>query len=137
MGNKRVGVIGYGYIGRDLVHRIETTTGVEIAFVHNRSAAAVADLDPSLVLEDVADAGERSVDLVVETAHRSVTRDHGVSLIGLADYMPLSTTALVDDELRAALMSAGEAAGHRLFLAAGALIGGSVRAMSPLAWERV
>lgn len=137
MGNKRVGVIGYGYIGRDVVRRIEAATGVEVAFVHNRSAAAVADLDPSLVLRDVADAGEWSVDLVVETAHRSITRDHGVSLIGLADYMPLSTTALVDDDLRAALMSAGEAAGHRLFLAAGALIGGSVLAMRPQAWERV
>ncbi|MFT7650043.1 MAG: aspartate dehydrogenase [Candidatus Poriferisodalaceae bacterium] len=136
MAAKRVGIIGYGYIGRHLVEQLKASDH-EIAFVHNRSAETLSSLDPQLVLSNLAAASARDADLIVETAHPSVTIDHGHELIASADYMPLSTTALIDDDLRSELVAVGQRNGNRLLLPAGALIGGDILAMRPRAWDRV
>jgi predicted dinucleotide-utilizing enzyme len=122
---KRIGLIGYGFIGAALYRAITSAEhrGLEIAFVWNRSPAKLAEVRPELRLADLADIEQVGADLVVECAHPQITVEHGPALLALADYMPLSATALADDALRSALVGAAVANGHRLLLPQGALVG--------------
>src|SRR5579872_3778435 len=122
---KRIGLIGFGFIGASLYRALASGShpGLEIAFVWNRSQGALDEIPDELRLADLAEARERGADLVVEGAHPSITRAHGRSILAHADYMPLSVTALVDDELRSALVATAATSGHRLLLPQGALIG--------------
>ena len=134
----RIGVIGYGYIGRFVAERIQRSDGrFELAFVHNRSAGALADLDPTLRLDDPARAHARRPALIVECAHPSITTRFGEYFLRFASYMPLSVTALVDDKLRARLERSAKANGTRLVIPAGALLGGDELLMRRGRWERV
>ena len=96
---------------------------VELAFVHNRSPGRLAGLPASLVLDDLAGIAARAPDLVVETAHPLYTRDFGEAILAVADYMPVSVTALADDALRERLVAAAMRSGHRLLVPHGALMG--------------
>ncbi len=134
----RIGVIGYGYIGRFIVERIVESGGqFETAFVYNRSAAALDGLDPALRLNDLGEAGARNPGLIVECAHGSVSARYGESFLQYADYMPLSVTALADDTLRARLEAAATANDTRLVVPAGALLGGDDLLMRRGRWQRV
>ena len=116
----RIGVIGYGFIGRSIVERIEASGGLfETAFVHNRSADALAGLDPAVRLDDLGRARERRPSLIIECAHPSFTARFGAGFLEFADYMPLSVTALADDALRTALGASAKTAnahGTRMFV---------------------
>jgi len=119
----RVGVIGHGFIGAELVRRLAGATdlGLQVAFVHaRRSDAAIPE---ALLLRDLDGFGDRGADLIVEAAHPNVTRTHGARILANSDYLPLSVTALADDGLRAAMDAAAVASGHRLLLPHGALVG--------------
>ena len=134
----RIGVIGYGYIGRFVVDRIGQSDGrFETAFVHNRSPEALTGLDPALRLDDLEGARARRPDLIVECAHPSITERFGAGFLDFASYMPLSVTALADDGLRARLEAAAKENGTGLLLPAGALAGGDELAMRAGSWERV
>ncbi|MBI1773997.1 MAG: DUF108 domain-containing protein [Proteobacteria bacterium] len=122
---KRLGLVGYGYIGRfvyaEILRRPEL--GIDVDFVFNRSAAHMQDLPATQVLDDLHRAAERSVDLIVEMAHPEVSRRFGEAFLARSDYMMLSTTALADAALERRLISAARAAGTRLFVPHGALVG--------------
>ena len=135
----RVGVIGHGAIGADLVRRLlaRDDPGVVLAFVHSRSGGAPAGLDRALVLDDLDGAAARRPKLVVEAAHPDVTRSHGVALLGIADYLPLSTAALADDTLRATLENVATVGGTRLWLPRGALVGADALTDWRDHWRRV
>ena len=51
----RIGIVGYGYIGQYIYQQITTRPelGLEIAFVHNRTAAKLAALPPNYLLENL------------------------------------------------------------------------------------
>lgn len=121
----RIGVAGYGFIGRHLCQAIQARPdwGLELAFVWNRDPARLADLPAGLALASLGDAAQRSPDLVVECAHPDITRDHGETLLRAADYLPLSVNAFADAELEARLTALAEACGRRIFIPHGALIG--------------
>jgi predicted dinucleotide-utilizing enzyme len=121
----RVGILGYGFIGRHLAGHLLAggEPGLSLAFVWNRSPARVSGLAPELVLRDLAQASARNADLIVELAHPSVTRRHGCAILGFADYLVTSVTALADDALREALVAAATGGGRRLFVPHGALVG--------------
>ncbi|MCY3830286.1 MAG: DUF108 domain-containing protein [Rhodospirillaceae bacterium] len=134
----RIGIVGYGYIGRFIAERIAESGGrFETAFVHNRSAAALADVDPALRLDDLEQAGTRDPGLIVECAHPSISARYGEAFLKCADYMPLSVTALADDAIRERLEAAASAHGTRLLVPAGALSGGDELLMRRGGWERV
>ena len=134
----RIGIVGYGYIGRFVVERIAESGGrFETAFVYNRSAAALDGLDPALRLDDLDNAAAREPDLIVECAHGSITAHYGEGFLKIADYMPLSVTALADDALRGRLEETAAAHDTRLIVPAGALLGGDDLLMRRGRWQRV
>ena len=136
---KRIGLIGFGFIGRELYRAVASGAhpDLEIAFVWNRSAHKLAEIPEALRLSDLTRAGERGADLVIESAHPAITRRYGGAILACADYMPLSVTALVDDELRAALLTTARSAGHHLLLPQGALIGADALLQWRHMWREV
>ena len=135
----RIGLIGYGYIGRYIYEQIVTRPelGLQIGFVHNRSAEAVAELPTDIVLEDVGDFAGCGVDLIVELAHPDVTRLHGESFLQETDYMPLSLTAFADAELDDRLRNTAAKSGTRIFVPHGAVIGLDALEEGRETWEEV
>lgn len=121
----RVGLIGFGFIGSQVYERIRSQPelGLEVAYVHNRSAARLKGVEPELVLDDLTQSASRRPDLVVEMAHPDYTRRYGEQLIAHACYLPLSVTALADDPLRERLLAQAKKSGTRLLIPHGALIG--------------
>lgn len=119
----RVGLIGFGFIGSRVFERVrgQPQLGLEVAFVHNRTRPAA--VPETLILDDLAGVADRAVDLVVEMAHPDYTRQWGESILGAADYLPLSVTALADQALFDRLEARARRSGHRLLIPHGALMG--------------
>jgi aspartate dehydrogenase len=122
---RRIGLIGFGFIGRQVYQRILGLPGaeLEIAFVHNRSSDALAAVPTALRLDDLSDIERFRPDLVVEMAHPSYTERWGERIRAVADYLPLSVTALADDALRERLVTRAQGAGTTLAIPHGALMG--------------
>jgi predicted dinucleotide-utilizing enzyme len=128
-----------GYIGQAMYRRLLAAAdpGVTVAFVHNRSAAGLAGVDPALVLPRLEDFAERGADLIVEMAHPGITAAFGARFLAHADYMPLSVTALADAELERRLIEAAGASGRRLLIPHGALVGTDGLVEARDAWAEV
>lgn len=122
---KRIGIVGFGFIGTSLYRAIEQRAidGLEVAFVQNRSPDKLEDVPASLILQDLSRAAEYRPDLIVECSHPDISIRYGTAFLSHCDYMPLSVTALADDALRDALIAAARASGRRLLLPRGALVG--------------
>lgn len=122
---KRIGIIGFGFIGASLFRSIENkdVEGLQTAFVYNRSADKLEGVPASLILDDLADFADCRADLIVECAHPDISIAHGPEFLRRGDYMPLSVTALADDDVRGNLVAAAEQSGRHLLLPRGALVG--------------
>ena len=120
----RLGIIGYGYIGRSLHHALHGT-GVTVERIYNRSAAALTDLSESLATTEVERFldGVPELDLVVELAHPDITRNMGEHILRHTSYMACSVTAFADDELTDRLLGVAAEAGTDLFIPHGAVVG--------------
>lgn len=119
----RVGIIGFGFIGRALFERIGAgLAGLEVAFVHAR-AGRPAGVPDGVFCADLGGFAAHAPTLIVEVAHPDVTLRHGAAFLRRADYMPLSLTALAEPGVIEALEAAGREGGRRLLVAAGALVG--------------
>lgn len=120
-----MGVIGLGFIGSalcDLV-RSQPGLGLEIAFVHDTDAERMTRWPPEIAVRSLEGVRSLRPDLVVECAAPEVTRRHGEFLLTIADYLTLSLSALVDDELMTALRAVAARCGTRLLIPHGALPG--------------
>lgn len=122
---RRVAVIGYGAIGRDLASALLARGGYGVAIVLQEGSARVAGVDPACtVVHDPSGLAAFAPDLVVEAAGPKAIREWGVAALSLGVPLLLSSVgALHDDGLRAELIAAAEAAGTRLYLPSGALAG--------------
>lgn len=119
----RVGVIGYGGIGRGLVDFLTTDERFELAFLYNRTTPVVsAELAPLLVT-DLDRAEEYGAQLIVEASHPDHTVRYGEQILTHANYLPVSTSALADDDLLERLTRTASAHGTQLLLPRGALVG--------------
>ena len=136
---RRVGLIGFGFIGRQVYERIvgDPSLGLDVAFVHNRSAAALAGVPQALRMQNMEDLSRFEADLVVEMAHPSYTEQWGERILARSDYLPLSVTALADDALREALIRRAREAGTSLAVPHGALMGLDSLREWRHAWEEV
>jgi aspartate dehydrogenase len=110
---------------------------MELAFVYNRSQQKLDSFAPHQRLNLLADFREFKPDLIVEASHPVVTREHGADFLSLCNYMPISTSAFVDDDLYPQLLKIASRNNTRLFLPAGALIGGHDLAMRRGQWKHV
>ncbi|MBL8662102.1 MAG: DUF108 domain-containing protein [Candidatus Odyssella sp.] len=121
----RIGIVGFGFIGRHLYQRLMQggEPGLSVAFVWNRSPGKIAGVPLGLILRDLAEATAKRADLIVEVAHPEVTRMHGAEFVAAADYLVTSVTALADDALRGRLVETALARKRRLFVPHGALVG--------------
>ena len=121
----RIGLLGFGYVGSQVFQRLQSGAepGLEVAFVHNRSADKLAGVPRELVLEDLGGMAARRPDLVIEMAHPRYTREWGEAILGFAHYLPLSVTALADAPLHDRLVAQAKRSGRRIFVPHGALPG--------------
>lgn len=81
MGKRRVGIVGYGALGKFLYNKLTTDDSVkndyEIAFVWNRSIERLGVLDESIVCRDLEDFPKFSADIIVEVCHPKVSVEWG------------------------------------------------------------
>lgn len=137
MTNKRrkIGILGYGDVGKFLADAIRNNENVsaatELAFVWNRSEdrlkADAANLSNRYWLSG-SDAGGAvaawcaaggEVDLIVETSHPGVIREHGVKLLSIADLMVGSPGAFANAATEGAMRRAA-ATSHGCYIPSGA-----------------
>ncbi|XP_035224886.1 putative L-aspartate dehydrogenase [Stegodyphus dumicola] len=120
----KVGIIGFGNLGKFLVSSIAADPNYEIAFVWNRTKSVICGVvETSLILDDLKDFASRKPDIIVEVAHPSITKSFGKEFLSYCDYM------LCDEDLLRDLEEA--AIHHGLYIPSGAFWGGEdVRKMS-------
>lgn len=120
---RRIGIVGYGHLGKYLVDQVLSRDDVELAFVWNRTKSALdGNVDQQYILADLTDFKTTNADLIVEVAHPSITRDFGPQFLASADYMIGSPTAMADADIEQRLSAAANQNG--LYVPAGALWGG-------------
>jgi len=120
---KRIGLIGFGFIGRYLLAKAEDDDLMEIDFVYDVDSQRTAELEPSSVLTDVSQLQQRHVDLVVEAAHPLAVRELGPQVLGQADLLIFSLTSLADDAFRKQMAERAEAANRCVYIPHGAVLG--------------
>uniref|UniRef100_UPI00358E101C aspartate dehydrogenase domain-containing protein n=1 Tax=Myxine glutinosa TaxID=7769 RepID=UPI00358E101C len=125
---RRVGVVGYGHLGRFLVEFLTSegpSSGLELAFVWNRSVVHLqGSVLPSLILHNLRTFHEWNVDLIVEVCHPMISKEFGMEFLKHADYLVGSPTALAEKVLEENLRSMAISSGHTLYIPSGALWGG-------------
>jgi aspartate dehydrogenase len=120
---KRIGLIGFGFIGRYLLAKAEDDDLMEIDFVYDVDSQRTAELKPSSVLKDVSQLQQRHVDLVVEAAHPLAVRELGPQVLGQADLLIFSLTSLADDAFRKQMAERAEAANRCVYIPHGVVLG--------------
>ena len=138
-GTARVGIVGCGYIGGAVYRYLAGNPGLglEVAFVNDIDPSRLEGIPPHLRLADLAGFGRSSADLVIELAHPSVSREHGAAFLEVADYMPLSLTALADPRLEEKLVSTAVKNGTSLYIPHGTAIGLEALEEGRDSWEEV
>jgi len=135
----RIGLIGYGQIGRAVHEMIEkdSANGMEVVFVHDQSAEALQDLPSGLILEDLDDFMQKEPDLIVEMAHPDVTRQWGRKILEKTNYMLVSVTAMADPEIERQLKETTQKHGTRCFIPHGGVVGMDALMENRDVWESV
>ena len=120
---KRIGLIGFGFIGQYLLAKAEKDDFIEIDFVYDLDPQRTTDLKPSLVLTSMSQLPDRNVDLVVEAAHPQAVRDLAADIIKQADLLIFSLTSFADDTFRKKMAGRAEVANRCIYIPHGAVLG--------------
>ena len=82
---KRIGIVGYGHLGKFLTEAILQRSDLELAFIWNRTKSVFEGhgLDSDLILEDLADCHLKKPDLIVEVSHPIVVKQVCISAVCL------------------------------------------------------
>ena len=135
----RIGLVGYGQIGR-AVHAMidkDPDNGMEVVFVHDQVAAALENVPAELALQDLGDFTKKEPDLVVEMAHPDVTRQWGKIIVEQTNYMLVSVTAMADPEVEKTLQETTRKCGTRVFIPHGGVVGMDALLENRDVWESV
>lgn len=131
MVKRKVGILGFGALGQHLYDSIveseEVGKDMEIAWVWNRSAAALERVPENLRLANVDDCATGGADVVVEVSHPTISAKYaGLVMKAGADFVVGSPTALADAEVEASIREiANTGEGGALYIPVGALWGAS------------
>lgn len=127
---KRVAIVGMGSIGTAIAAqwRAAPPPGCRLVGVlardHQQASLKGTLADDALAVGDIAALLESRPDVVIEAAGQSAVAQLGVSILrGGADLMVISTGALADLALRAALVEAANDAGRDILLPVGGIAG--------------
>lgn len=131
----RVGVIGSGNIALRLVRHLQDQSDAVLAFAHARNTDALRPSAGEALLPDLDQFTERQPDLVVEAAHPAYVRDWGERILEHASLLPLSVSALGDDDVCNRLLSAARAHRTTVLIPRGALVG--LDGISASTWDEV
>ncbi|MFA6108641.1 MAG: aspartate dehydrogenase domain-containing protein [Candidatus Latescibacterota bacterium] len=135
----RIGLIGYGQIGRAVHQMIRQNpdSGMEVVFIHDQAAGALDGVAGELILRDLADFERSRPDLVVEMAHPDVTRKWGRTILEKTNYMFVSVTALADREVEQMIEETTRKHGTRAFVPHGGVIGMDALRENREVWQSV
>ncbi|XP_026885532.1 putative L-aspartate dehydrogenase isoform X1 [Electrophorus electricus] len=124
----KVGVVGYGHLGRFLVDRIQRDgpgVGLSLAFVWNRNTDKLTDSVPDdQILTDLAEFTDRNADVIVEVCHPHIVKEFGIQFLAHANFLVGSPSALANPQLDQALRLTAKQHGKTLYVPSGALWGG-------------
>lgn len=129
---RRVGFVGYGFLGKNLVSMVMSDPRaqevMELAFVVDLGYPAGVmedtDLPEAAKAASLENWQQYKADLIVEVAHPSVSTNWGEAFLEECDYMLASTTAFADKATEESLKAAASKPnGHGVYMAAGALFG--------------
>ncbi|XP_072163704.1 aspartate dehydrogenase domain-containing protein-like [Diadema setosum] len=120
---RRVGIVGFGKLGKYLFDIMKDREDFQIVFVWNRTISAMeGHVPPDLILTDLSHFAERNADLIVEVAHPCISEMYGGDFLAKADYFVGSPTALANQNVETTLRNA--ATKHGMYIPSGALWGG-------------
>lgn len=123
MTKKRIGIVGFGHLGKYLTNAVLERSDLELAFVWNRTPSVVEKvIENRYICQELEDCGQFNPDLIVEVAHPAISEKYGPHFLQIADYLVGSPTALASQETEDALRKA--ATSHGLYIPAGAFWGG-------------
>ena len=138
---RRVGLVGYGKLGKFLASKILDETGhnLELAWVWNRTPETVTSDErvKHLHLADLSDfkSVQPAADIIVEVAHPNITREFGVAFLRESDYFCGSPTVFADSAIEQSIrqMVTSSESAHSLYMPSGALWGaGDILKMAKL-----
>nr|ACO10686.1 L-aspartate dehydrogenase [Caligus rogercresseyi] len=135
MEKKRVGIVGFGNIGKYLYNYIiNESTELSVEFVWNRTASVLteASVPKELIINSLDDFVHKQPDIIVEVAHPDITLKYGELFLSKADTLLGSPTALANPKLEAKLKACANEK-HGLYVPSGAFWGGEdIRKMADL-----
>ncbi len=120
---KRIGLAGFGFIGRFIYDRLADSKEIKVAAVWNRNPAKIVGVEPDIICPRLEDLGARDLDLVVEAAHPQVVRELWPHLTSGADLMIASMTTLADQDFRRRMQVEAQQRKIKVFLPHGAVLG--------------
>lgn len=121
---KKIGIIGYGFIGSSLYQRIkEQHDDIEVSWIYNRTRESLSNIPQSMILENLEEYRQYSVDLIVEAAHPNITARYASQFLQDTDYMPVSVNGLADTDTLLKLKTIAKKNGTRLYIPHGGLMG--------------
>jgi aspartate dehydrogenase len=136
---KRIGLIGYGIIGKAIHEMIKQNpeNGMEVVFIHDISTDSLKDISKELILEDISKFDIRNTDLVIEVAHPDVTRKWGDVILKKCDYIFVSTTVLADKGMIEKIEETTKKYRTRAYVPHGGVIGMDALFENRNIWESV
>jgi len=95
----KIGILGFGSLGQYLYKESLTRDDLEVVWVWNRTSSALESIPEDKRLGQIEDIPNHpTVDLIVEVAHPSITKNYGKFLVEQANYFAGSPTCFADAE---------------------------------------
>jgi aspartate dehydrogenase len=120
---KRVGIVGFGFLGSYLAHKLNGEKEIDLAFVYDLEQKKLKDLDPSLVINSLAEAPSRQPDLVVEMVDAEWVSQNAAFVLEFSDLLIASVSAFADERLHRNLDILAALNKRRYFISHGAIAG--------------